>query len=72
MQFVRPASVYMPRRFVAQSQKLSLIFKTDIDMLSCKPLYSLSLIDMNALDDDNDMESKIKGIAYEEDDEEIM
>lgn len=41
-------------------------------MMSCKPLYLMSLIDMNALDDDNDMDSKIKGIAYEEDDEEIM
>ena len=41
-------------------------------MMSCKPLYSLSLFDINSLSTEEEIEGFSKGIKYPEVEEEAM
>ena len=48
------------------------MFKTERMMISCKPLYNLSLYDIYSLSQDEEIEGFTKGINYLEVEEEAM
>ncbi|OMJ75844.1 hypothetical protein SteCoe_24903 [Stentor coeruleus] len=57
---VRPASVYVPKRFLAHSQKQNQMINVEMLMMSCKSLYTMSLMDLKSIADEKDIESNIK------------